>query len=79
MIKNKPCGVCAELVPATTGCKHWRGDGAPVPAKSTASAARKRQRDKARQQANRDAEKLAKDRAKASVDAFRQLTTGGST
>jgi len=75
MIKNRPCGVCAALVPAATGCKHWKGDGAPVPAKSTASAARKR----ARQQANRGAERLAKQQAKASVDAFRQLMTRGGT
>ena len=79
MIKNRPCGVCAALVPAATGCKHWKGDGAPVPAKSTASAARKRARDKARQQANRGAERLAKQQAKVSVDAFRQLMTRGGT
>jgi hypothetical protein len=71
MIKHRPCAVCAALVPSATGCKHWRGDGAPVPAKSTASAAHKRARDQVRQQENRDAEKYAKDRARAAVDKFR--------
>jgi hypothetical protein len=61
------------------GCRHWKGDGAPVPAKSTASAARKRARDAARSQRNRDIEKAAKQQAKASVDAFRQLMTGAGT
>lgn len=24
MILYRPCGACGELVPAVTGCKHWR-------------------------------------------------------
>lgn len=29
MIAVRPCGACAELVPADSGCKHWK-PGAPV-------------------------------------------------
>ena len=24
MIEARPCGACAELVPADEGCEHWR-------------------------------------------------------
>ncbi len=24
MIAVRPCGACAELVPADTGCQHWK-------------------------------------------------------
>jgi hypothetical protein len=24
MIRHRPCGACGELVPADTGCTHWR-------------------------------------------------------
>jgi len=28
---NRPCGACQELVPADTGCMHWKpGTRAPV-------------------------------------------------
>lgn len=30
MIAVRPCGACAELVPADTGCKHWKPGAKPV-------------------------------------------------
>jgi hypothetical protein len=24
VIKNRPCGACAALVPADSGCDHWK-------------------------------------------------------
>lgn len=30
-MKHRPCGACAELVPADTGCVHWRPGQAKPP------------------------------------------------
>jgi hypothetical protein len=34
MILHRPCGACAELVPADTGCAHWK-PGSGVKASAT--------------------------------------------
>ena len=33
MISHRPCGKCAALVPADTGCRHWRPGEANEPAR----------------------------------------------
>jgi hypothetical protein len=71
MLLNRPCGVCAALVPAATGCRHWHPDKPPaLRGKSAAYAENKR-----RKQAVRAAEMRAKARAKQNVDEFRQTMT----
>lgn len=68
MIEHRPCGICRALVPAATGCEHWkpsvsramRARAEPADREARAKAADKR----------RHQRKRARERAKASVDAF---------
>lgn len=40
MLRDRPCGACHALVPADTGCKHWKpGVKAPAPVKRRPMAA----------------------------------------
>lgn len=50
MITMRPCGACRSLVPASTGCAHWR------PGESARQS-------KARKERERDREELALARA----------------
>lgn len=59
MTGYRPCGACAAMVPADTGCKHWKP--------GTAATARSARRGRAKQ---REIEKAARDRAVDSVAKF---------
>lgn len=61
MISHRPCGVCRALVPADTGCKHYR----PAKAGEDAAAVKRRER-------NRLSKERARANAKAAVDEFRR-------
>lgn len=50
---HRPCGACRKLVPADTGCDHWRPGRS---AKAADSAARRRVRREDREAARRNAE-----------------------
>jgi hypothetical protein len=60
----RPCGTCAVLVPADTGCKHWKP--------GTAATVRTARRSRAKQ---REKEKAARDNARAAVERFLSVKT----
>lgn len=49
----RPCGACGELVPADTGCTHWKPDF-----RRQRAAMRKRDRDRLAAREAKDAESL---------------------
>lgn len=55
----RPCGACGDMVPAATGCKHWKP--------GTAATVRSARRGRAKQ---REYEKVARQRAVESVAQF---------
>jgi hypothetical protein len=61
---HRPCGACGELVPADTGCKHWKP--------GTAATVRSARRGRAQQ---REKEKAARDKARAAVEQFLAVKT----
>jgi hypothetical protein len=66
MLTRRPCGVCVALVPASTGCAHWRGAGSKIiHGRSTAAIDAKKKRDRERRQRIRD-------ETKARVEAFQK-------
>lgn len=82
---HRPCGACRKLVPADTGCDHWRPGRS---AKAADSAARRRAKREAknlpppvdrakRTAANRRYQQDARDRAKAEVAEFARIMGRG--
>ena len=70
MIPLRPCGACRALVPAQTGCAHWRPGE---------SARQYRAREASREARRADAEELAQVRAEQDrkrAELMRQLGIG---
>lgn len=57
----RPCGACGSMIPADTGCKHWK------PRSTTGSTRQPTYVSRARQ---RELEKAAREKARASVENF---------
>jgi len=61
----RPCGACQELVPADTGCKHWKPRPVRAPVRKAAREPTK--------------EDWARERARRAVEAFQRQQRLGST
>jgi hypothetical protein len=78
MIDYRPCGACVELVPADTGCGHWK----PAHRAEAARKGKNRNRDnqRARTRAYRARQKAeveaARERGRALVQDFTRVMTG---